>query len=140
MPEVKGQFPLSAQALVVPNLSYLSHDDLIADWGPNLTVGILSTAPNPDGTGITEPSTGDGYARQPVTFVTSRASGVTTVQNSIPLVFGPAVNSDWEAVSYFGLFDENNALRVYGRLRTQRTTTVGEATTFPTNDIVIRIR
>lgn len=124
----------------MPNLSYKSHDAIVTAWGNGLTVGLLVSAPNPDGTGIVEPDTGSGYARQAVILNKVQAEGVTTLTNDLPLVFGPATAADWATVQWFGLFDAANALVLYGRLRSSRTTPAGQATTFPVSYIEIRLR
>lgn len=124
----------------MPNLSYKSHDDLLAAFGPNLSMGMLVDAPNPDGTGLVEPDPLYGYERQPVTFATSKSEGVTYMTNTNPLVFGPAVTSDWPPCAWFGLFNASNVLVLYGRLRTLRINKMGKVSAFPENDIDIRLR
>ena len=124
----------------MPNLSYKSHDAIVSAWGSGLTVGLLVSAPNPDGTGIVEPDSGEGYARQAVIFNSDQAEGVTTLKNDTPLVFGPATGGDWTTVQWFGLFDAADELILYGRLRSARTTPSGQATTFPVDYIEIRLR
>jgi hypothetical protein len=123
----------------VPNLTYRSHDDLIASWPAPWTVGLLTAAPLPDGTGITEPNPADGYARQAFTYAKTQLDGITTLANDANVVFGPASNP-WTPVNYFGLFDLNGVLRLYGRLRTQRSVPTGQAETFVAGKIAVRLR
>ena len=130
----------------MPNFSYAVHDGL-AGWLAGLPfpappvgvyAGLLTAAPSPDGTGVSEPNDA-GYARQPITFVTSRADGVTTLINAVPLVFGDAI-TEWTPVNYFGLFDPAGGLILYGRLRTQRTCTPGKSLTFASGAITVGLR
>ncbi|AFU87956.1 hypothetical protein CcrColossus_gp086 [Caulobacter phage CcrColossus] len=127
----------------MPNLSYFSHDNMIAQFGPNQTFAVLVDAPNPDGTGLVEPNEAWGYARQAIDFEATRStseSGVTVLRNTNNVVFGPAVTADWPMVQWFAVFDENDNMIYYGRLRTARTTKLGEVTAFPIEDIEIRLR
>lgn len=123
----------------MPNLTYQSHDDLLAGWPAPFTVGLLTAAPNPDGTGVLEPVQADGYARQPFVYVKTRLDGITTITNTANIVFGPAFNP-WTPVNYFGLFDANGVLRMYGRLRTMRAVETGNAETFVAGKIAARLR
>ncbi|UTC29859.1 hypothetical protein BAJUN_02290 [Bajunvirus bajun] len=124
----------------MPNLSYKSHDDLIAAWGPDLTIGLLYGPPNPDGTDVIEPDAGSGYARLPITFTKVQADGVTYLTNDANIIFGPADTTDWQPVDTFGIFDAAGDLRVYGRLRTTRTVTINLGAAFPIDDIQLRLR
>lgn len=123
----------------MPNLTYQSHDDLIASWPTPLSIGMLTAAPNPDGTGVLEPSGTDGYARQPFTYAKSRDQGITTLTNDQAMVFGPALQP-WTPVNYFGLFDANGVLRLYGRMRTQRSVDTGTSESLQVGSIQLRLR
>lgn len=124
----------------MPNLTYKSHDDLLATWPQPWTVGLLTAAPNPDGTGVIEPALVDGYARQDFgAYSLSRLDGVTSITNDDPLVFGEALNP-WVTLNYFGLFDANGILRMYGRLRTQRNVQTGRTESFSAGSIAFRLR
>ncbi len=124
----------------MPNLSYYTHNAILSTWGEGLTMGLLCAAPNPDGTGIIEPSSTDGYARQPVTFSIAQATGITTLQNTNSLAYGPATGEGWPSVSYFAVFDSSGNFLLYGRLRTERTTQPGEGIMVPTALIQVRLR
>jgi hypothetical protein len=124
----------------MPNLSYKTHDAIIASWGDDLTLGLLASAPNPDGTGIVEPAAQDGYARQPITLGKTVADGITNLTSVGPLAFGPATNGGWVSVQYFGLFDAEGDLILYGRLRTTRETDAGEGIIVPPDHIQVRLR
>jgi hypothetical protein len=123
----------------VPNLTYTAHDRVIASWPTPLSIGMLTAAPLPDGTSVLEPSPTDGYARQPFTYTKSQLDGITTLANSANIVFGPAANP-WTPVSYFGLFDANGVLVLYGRLRTTRSVDTGLSESFNIGAIQLRLR
>lgn len=123
----------------MPNLTYSAHDDLLAGWG-SLTLGLLTAAPNPDGTGVVEPADVDGYERQAFAYAKVQADGVTTISNTANIVFGPASPLAWTTVTYFGLFDSDDNLRMYGRLRTARTNPTGQVITLSAGAVVIRLR
>lgn len=124
----------------MPNLTYISHDDILDAWGPDLTIGLLQGQPNPDGTGVVEQNSANGYARQDITLLKTQEDGITSLANEDALVWGPAVGEDWQPVDHFGIFDANDVLRCYGRLRTTRTVTMGEGTAFPAGSVAIRFR
>ncbi|UTC28410.1 hypothetical protein GURKE_04080 [Brevundimonas phage vB_BpoS-Gurke] len=123
----------------MPNLSYLSHDAIVAFWGPNLTLGLLASAPEPDGSQIVEPAAELGYERQPITFSATKAAGITSLTSNGPLAFGPALN-DWVQVNYFAVFDAQARMMVYGRLRTSRACEAGKGIIIPQDHIQIRLR
>ena len=74
--------------------------------GDPVTIGISSTEPNDDGTGITEP-VGNGYVR--VSVVNSdanfpaAASGIK--KNGTIIAFPTAVGGDWILASHWVLWD-----------------------------------
>lgn len=128
----------------MPNLTYQSHDDLIASWPTPFKIGLLTAAPNPNGTGVLEPQPSHGYERQDFDFATSRPvdpgyEGTTLVTNVSNIVFGPATNT-WTPFSYFGLFDADGVLRAYGRTRTMRSVETGSAEVFEAGHITIYFR
>jgi len=124
----------------VPNLTYSSHDAILAAWGSGLKIGLLEGQPNPDGTGIVENNSDWGYERLSITFSKTQADGITYLSNSNALVWGPAISQDWQPVDNFGIFNSSDELVAYGRLRTTRTVTMGEGTAFPIGSVLIRLR
>lgn len=123
----------------MPNFTYSIHDELVTRL-QGAKAGVLTAAPAPDGTGVFEPNTIDGYERQDFTFEATQANGVTTIANTLPLVFGPAIN-EWLAVTYFGLFDPTtDELLLYGRLRSTRVAHAGDSLSFQTGSINIGLR
>ena len=123
----------------MPNLSYKTHDAILAAWGDDLTLGLLASAPEPDGTLIVEPPAELGYARQPIVFAKTVAAGITNLTSAGPLAFGPALN-DWVQVNYFAVFDAEGDMVLYGRLRTSRATEAGQGIIIPQDHIQVRLR
>lgn len=66
-------------------------------------LGLSSTPPLSDGSGITEPSGASGYARKLVT-ASFAAAASRIVRNDVAIVFGPA-SADWSPVPYAFLSD-----------------------------------
>lgn len=113
---------------------------MLATWPTPWSIGLCTAAPNPDGTGIVEPSVQDGYARQPFTdYDQGQLEGITTLTNTTPIVFGPAQNP-WVTVNYFVLFDAVGVMRVYGRLRTSRNVPTGKTESFGAGSVALRLR
>ena len=83
------------QALVNSLLGKTSNFGVLAS-APSFFVGLSSTLPNPDGTGITEPA-GGGYARVDLTSGHWGAATLAdpSVSSSILLVTFPAPTADW---------------------------------------------
>lgn len=65
-------------------------------------VGLSSTPPNVDGTGVTEPSSSAGYARIKLTNLTEPVSG--SVQNKNNISFNESTAS-WGTIPYYVVFD-----------------------------------
>ncbi len=134
----------------MPVLSYTLHAAILG-WLKGVTmpsapatlqVGLLTAAPNPDGTGVSEPSGGSGYAREDVTFGSvTTDTGISTIKNSAPVVFGPASTNPWTPVIYMGVFNgDDDSLLAYGPLAAQRTAPVGDTISFGVDAIQIRLK
>jgi hypothetical protein len=123
-------------------LSYASHDALIGYWnGLGVKLALLTSAPNPDGTGINEPVSANGYARQAFTFESvTRNAGVSSVKNAGACVFGPAITADWSSVTYGALFSaDGTTLLAYGPLPSSRTCVVGDSISFGIESLQFRL-
>jgi hypothetical protein len=77
-----------------------------ATWFPAL--GLITSIPNPDGTGFVEPS-GGGYARPGITNNTTNFPAATIDGNRVIKVNGAAFSwgdptADWGAAGYVGFF------------------------------------
>lgn len=106
----------------------------------SLKLGLLTAAPNPNGTGIVEPDSGAAYARQTITLGAKSQSGnATTKLNSGSIVFGPAT-SDWAQVNYVGLFDQDGNLLSYAPLAASRVAPSGDTISFAIGTVQIRIQ
>lgn len=114
------------------NLSHKTHDVTIADLkAGDLTVALLMGPANPDGSGVSEPSPVNGYARQPITFgETERQGAASVIKNTNAIVFGPANPQGWATVSHLGLFDADGDLRAVSALGTPRFAPLGDAISF----------
>lgn len=86
-------------------------------------IGLMTAAPNPDGTGVVEP-VGNGYARvsraNNTTEWPAAAARVKTHANDI--VF-PQATGGWGIITHVGVFDaaSGGALKAYGALDSPRT-------------------
>lgn len=127
------------------NSNYM--EELILDWisgsampaAPTTVYVALSTAaPGEDGS-ITEPATGDGYARQAVTFgASAQSADAATIANSAAVGFGPATSS-WGSVTHFAVFDAatgGNMLR-HAALTSSVTVASGDSATFGVGALII---
>ena len=113
--------------------SYLQ--GLIANWlrggafpaAPGaITIGLSSTNPLADGSGITEPAGALGYARQAITFeAVLDVAGGSSIANAAPVSFGPVTGSEWSGIRYIFLAAGDNML-AYGPLNVARSLPVGD--------------
>lgn len=110
----------------------------------NVYIGLSSTTPADDATGVTEPSTG-GYARvlQANTQANfpdaSTAAGVTTKSNGAEIAF-PVATADYLAganLTYAVIYDALTAgnLLAYGLLAVAKPVLNGDTAKFPIGDI-----
>lgn len=83
----------------------------------NAYIGLSTTTPNVDGTGVTEPLASSGYNRvaaSGASFVTSNGS----ITNNAYLYF-PEASASWGTITYVCVFDGNSSssrLRYFGAL------------------------
>lgn len=86
-------------------------------------MGVSTTAPQSDGTGVTEP-TDVAYARVPIVNnkVSFTNSVLGAVENDIEFQFTEA-QEDWGIIAYFVLYDAltGGNLEIYGGLTSPRT-------------------
>lgn len=107
----------------------------------SLKVALLVAAPNSDGSGVIEPNSGSGYTRQTLTLgALTSADGITSVQNSAPVVFGPVTGSNWSPVSYMAVFSNDGTMQFFGALAAQRVGQVGDQVAFAANSIQLRLK
>lgn len=130
----------------MPTLSYATHA-MVVQWmrgipttpPASLNIGALLVAPNPDGSGISEPVTG-GYNRRAVIMGAAVVSaGVTTTQNTNDVIF-PTASAPWPQVTYLGLFADSGDLLAYGPLAAPRAIGLGDALAFGAGTIQLRLK
>jgi hypothetical protein len=118
---------------------------MVTDWlrgtpttpPTSLTLAISSTPFLMDGSGMTEPPSANGYARQVIALTAeSFVNGTgTTVKNTAPIVFGPCTNTPWPPISYVGLFNQAGVLLAQGPMAAAQTAAVGGTISFATNSL-----
>lgn len=85
-------------------------------------VGLLLAQPNPDGSGVSEPS-GGSYARQAVTNnATEWPAAVGRAKTHANNIVFPAATANWGTITHFGIFDavSGGNVRIYGALDVAR--------------------
>lgn len=82
-------------------------------------IGLSTTAPNADGTNVTEPSTSTGYSRMKLDTLGEPVDGVVT--NKANIDFNESTAS-WGTLTHFVIFDSKSGgkLLQYDRLTTPR--------------------
>lgn len=84
-------------------------------------IGLSTSAPNINGTNVSEPSTSAGYARVELTTLSEPASGVVT--NAQAINFNESTAS-WGTITHFVIYDSptvgSGNLLMYGTLSTPR--------------------
>lgn len=100
-------------------------------------LALFSAAPN-DAGGGTELS-GNGYAREEVSFAAAHATNGTAA-NDTAVEFA-ADGADWDEVTHIGLFDAatDGNLLFHGAITTPRTVTDQGTLTFAIGDIVVTL-
>ena len=103
-------------------------------------VGLFSAAPANDGVGGTELS-GNGYARQAVTFSAPQADtgNVRKIVNSGVITFGPA-SGNWAQAVAFGIFDASSAgtLLYWDVLTAAKTVESGDSAQFAAGALAVK--
>lgn len=107
----------------------------------NVHIGLSTTAPAADGTGVTEPS-GSGYARVTVannkTNFSTAAAG--SVKNATAITF-PQATGAWGTVAYFLIYDDasTEVLIAYGTLSASKAINSGDTASFAANAITVSL-
>ncbi len=94
-------------------------------------IGLSTTEPNIDGTGVSEPASGTGYARVHLNNLTTPVNGWITNSSSVDF---DESTSNWGIVSHFVVYDsgtlgEGNLL-IYGALTAKRSVEANTIMTF----------
>lgn len=109
-----------------------------------LYVGLSSTAPAEDGTGITEP-TGGGYARVAVpngtTSTVWNVGGTDGTKTNASVITFPAATADWGApITHFFIADSaTGGVIAYGALGVAKTIGVGDTASFGAGSLTITL-
>lgn len=101
-------------------------------------LGLSTTAPSADGTGVTEPSSSAGYRRVEITDLSAPVSGVVT--STIDIEF-PESLDDWGTISHYAVFDSetNGNLLIYGSLQRARSMDEGSILTIRAGDLTFSV-
>lgn len=81
--------------------------DAMPAAAPSVYVAYSRANPLRSGGGLLEPNAGDGYARELISFsapVVTPGAGIT-LYNDSDILFGPAVNNSWPAITHLAFFD-----------------------------------
>ena len=106
---------------------------LTASAATRPTVWYLGLGTGSSDTGLTGEPSGNGYARQSITFsVTDDVASNTNL-----LTFGPNTGTNWGTMSHFGIFDASTSgnLLWHGTLNASKTVEVGDSLTVAIGDI-----
>jgi len=116
----------------------LQHRFNIQSWvTTDLYVGLSSSDPLDDSSGVSEPTTGKGYARVKTTDGSSTSWQVvdatgTTVDNSVQIEF-PAATEDWGDLAYGVLYSgstSGSSVLASGSLTTSKSIASGDIARF----------
>ena len=111
---------------------------------PTLFVGLSSTTPNPDGTGVTEP-VGNGYARVSTPAATWGAASLanpSAITNSGAVIAFPTATGSWAAgvnMTYLVFFDAASGGNVigFGALTTPKPVLSGDTAQFNSSSLTV---
>lgn len=109
---------------------------------PTVYVGLSTTTPALDGTGITEPSSGS-YARVATSAATWNAASAGSITNSATIAF-PTATTDWAGaanLTYGVLYDDPTAGNVlgYGALAVAKNNLAGDTTAINAGSLTISL-
>lgn len=106
-------------------------------------IGLSTTAPNPDGTGVTEVviggATPNGYARVALQNIAANwTAGSRSKSNAVPVTF-PTASIGWGVITHFLMWDASTggALRAYGLLDAPVDILAGETRSFPVGAMIV---
>ena len=87
--------------------------------------------------GLTGEPSGNGYARQAVSFTVTGA----TASNGNALTLGPCTGTNWGTMSHFGLFDAPTGgnLLWHGPLEAAKLVEVGDSLTIAIGDVALSL-
>jgi len=96
-------------------------------------IGLSSTAPNADGSGVTEPDDAN-YERVQISGFTIPAAGVVTNSD---VITWPRSSAHWGRIDYFVIYDAqtNGNLLIYGKLPHTYEAAAGTSTLIAANTL-----
>jgi len=98
-----------------------------------LYLGVSTTTPSVDGTGVTEPTSG-GYSRVKLSVLSEPNNGVITNDDIVAL---PESTGNWGVITHYVVYDAitGGNLLVFTKLATSRTVEASTTVMFRTGDI-----
>lgn len=101
-------------------------------------IGLSTTAPNINGTNVTEPA-GSGYARMELNNLSTPSGGVVT--NTVSIDF-PESTASWGTATHFVIYDAlvNGNLLQYGPLSTPRSIEPATIMSIPANYLNLSVQ
>lgn len=113
-------------------------------WPDPVFVGLMTSAPNDDGTGVVEPS-GGSYARVSVSndgsgWSAASAGAPSEKANAAAITF-PTASAPWGTVTHWGLFSlaTGGNLLAYATLDTAKTIDTGDTPEFGTGNFKLTL-
>lgn len=106
---------------------------------PKYYIGLSTTAPNLDGTGVSEPSASAGYARIALTSLSAPNNG--SVSNTAAVSF-PETTAPWGTVSHYVIYDAKTGgnLLIYNALSEAKVMQTSDVLTFKAGDLVLTVK
>lgn len=104
-------------------------------------VGLSTTAPAEDGTGVTEPA-GGGYARVAVTNNATNwpPTGTDGTKSNGTVITFPQATADWGTATHFFLADSaNGGVLAFGSLGLAKTIGTGDTASFGVDSLTITL-
>lgn len=110
-------------------------DNVLASGG---WIALSTANPLDDGSGLTEPDTGDGYSRVEVLDWDAAASGQKP--NTNPIEF-PEATASWGTITHFAILDSSSGgnILIHGPLTVAKAIGAGDIPRFAPGDLVITL-
>lgn len=101
-------------------------------------IGLSSTAPNVNGSGVTEPLSNSGYKRVKLENLSEPSDGVITNEQAISF---DESTSNWGTMSHFVIYDalESGNLLMYDTLSTPRNVEAATIVTIKANSLTLTL-
>lgn len=103
-------------------------------------IGLSTTEPTVAGTGVSEPSSANGYIRKAISSFQQNKSTAGSVSNASEISF-PEATGNWGSVPYYCIFDasESGNLLIYGSYTNTKTIEAGSTAKIPVGGITLGI-